>query len=500
MKRRDFLKTVGLTGATLLVPGCSDAVQQSTSGEPAKKPNLLFVFADQYRKQAMRFMNADPVITPNFDAFAKQALVFTNAVSTRPVCTPYRAMLMTGRFPLTTGMTSNCMPGTDLQMREDEICIGDVVKANGYQTGYIGKWHLEIPSLNKAKYPVDGATVSWDGWTPPGRRRHGFDFWYAYNCNGSHFDPNYWKEGPKRIDIKQWSVEHETDVAIEFIRNRQKDKPFVLFMSWNPPHPPFIAPEEYKALYKNKQLAPRPNVQQSDKYKSVHMPYYAAVSSCDDNFARLLKTLDELNIANDTIVVFTADHGEMLGSHGRFSKTVWYDESIGIPFMIRWPHHIKPRREDMPFAVYNFMPTLLGLMGLPIAKTVEGTDYSRLMLGEKMRKPFSALIANYGNPGRLLAVGQEPSEWALQAEELHKKGIDWRTVGYRGLRTKRYTYVVNRGPEGKNLKRLLYDNGEDPYQLNLVEATYANENPIMAKLDSELQRWLDKMNDPFPVT
>ena len=495
MNRRDFLKTIGLSGAGLVLPGC--ALGQSAHESSAKKTNLLFVFADQYRKQAMGFMNEDPVITPNFDKFARQGLVFTNAVSSRPVCTPFRAMLMTGRYPLTTGMTSNCMPGTDLQLNEDEICIGDVLKANGYQTGYIGKWHLEIPSLNKAKYPVDGATVSWDGWTPPGRRRHGFDFWYAYNCNGSHFDPNYWKEGPKRIDIKQWSVEHETDVAIDFIRNRQKDKPFVLFISWNPPHPPFIAPEEYKALYKDKQLPPRANVQQSDKYKRVHMPYYAAVSSCDDNFGRLLKTLDELGIANDTIVVFSSDHGEMLGSHGRFSKTVWYDESIGIPFMIRWPGRIKPRREDMPFAVYNFMPTFLGLMGVPIPKTVEGTDYSRLMLGRKMQRPSSAFIANYGNPGRLLAVGQKPSQWALQAEELHKKGIDWRTVGYRGLRTKRYTYVVNRGPEGKNLKRLLYDNGTDPYQLNPVEATHANENQIMAKLDSELQQWLDKMNDPF---
>jgi arylsulfatase A-like enzyme len=153
----------------------------------------------------------------------------------------------------------------------------------------------------------------------------------------------------------------------------------------------------------------------------------------------------------------------------------------------------------MPFAVYDFMPTLLGLMRLPIPNTVEATDYSKLMLGKKTQRPSSAFIASYGNPARLLAVGQKPSQWALQAEEIRKKGIDWRTVGYRGLRTKRYTYVVNRGPEGKNLKRLLYDNAKDPYQLNPVETTYANENPIMAKLDSQLQQWLDKMNDPFPL-
>jgi arylsulfatase A-like enzyme len=494
MNRRRFLKTVGITVAALALPRPVCAAYKKN-----KKPNLLFVMADQFRKQAIGFMDQDPVITPNFDKFAKRSMVFTNAVSSCPICSPFRAMLMTGRFPLSTGVASNCMPGTDLQLKEDEICFGDVLRANGYSTGYIGKWHLEIPSLNKAENPPDGATVSWDGWTPPGPRRHGFDFWYAYNCNGRHFDPVYWKHTPKRIDIKQWSVEHETDVAIDFIKKRQKEKPFALFVSWNPPHTPYVAPDKYKALYKDKKLPPRPNVKSSQKYEKSVMPYYAAVSSCDDNFGRLLKALDELGIADNTIVVFTADHGEMMGSHGRFAKSVWFEESIGIPFMIRWPRRIKPRRENMPFAVYDFMPTILGLMGLSISKTVEATDYSALLLGKDMQKPTSALIASYGNPGKLLALGQKPSKWALAAEKVRLKGIDWRTIGYRGLRTKRYTYVVDRGREDKNIKRLLYDNEKDPYQLNPIQATSAQENPIMAKLDKELQRWLNKMNDPFPL-
>jgi arylsulfatase A-like enzyme len=486
---------MGLGVAALAMPrlACgADAV--------AKKPNLLFIFADQFRRQAMGFMNQDPVITPNFDKFAQKGLVFTNAISSCPICTPFRAMLMTGQYPLSTGMVSNCMPGTDLELSKDEVCIGDVLKANSYQTGYIGKWHLDIPSLNKAKNPPDGARNSWDGWTPPGPRRHGFDFWYAYNCNGSHFDPNYWKDSPKRIDIEQWSVEHEKDVAVDFIKSCKKDKPFALFISWNPPHTPYVAPDKYKALYEGKELPPRPNVKPSKKYEKSHIPYYAAVSSCDDNFGQLLEALDELGIADDTVVVFTADHGEMMGSHGRFAKSVWFEESIGIPFLIRWPGRIKPGREDMPFAVYDFMPTILGLMGLPIPSTVESIDYSSVLLGQKMSKPSSVFIASYGNPGKLLAVGQEPSKWALAAAKLHEKGIDWRTVGYRGLRTKRYTYVVNQGRQGKTLRRLLYDNEKDPYQLNPIEATHANENPVMAKLDKELQQWLDKMNDPFPLT
>lgn len=109
-------------------------------------------------------MNEDPVITPNLDKLAREGMAFTNAVSTCPICTPFRAMLMTGRFPMSTGMTSNCMPGTDHELNVHETCLGDILKESGYRTGYIGKWHLEIPSLNRSETPEDGATDAWDGW------------------------------------------------------------------------------------------------------------------------------------------------------------------------------------------------------------------------------------------------------------------------------------------------------------------------------------------------
>ena len=510
MKRRDFLKTIGLGAAALAVPNLN------CFAESNRKPNLLFVLPDQFRKQALGFMNQDPVITPNLDNFAKQSMVFTNAVSSNPICTPFRAMLLTGRHSISIDMVSNCQPGLDQQFSEQEICISDALKTGGYQTGYIGKWHLEMPSLNKSKNPPDKPDDAWDAWTPPGQRRHGFDFWYAYNTDHDHFKPHYWKDCPEKIEIEQWSVEHETDVAINFIKNRQKDAPFALFVSWNPPHPPYIAPDKYKALYKDKELPVRPNVKPSEKYQQTHLSYYAAVSSCDDNFSRLLKTLEEEKIAEDTIVVFTSDHGEMLGSHGRFSKSIWYEECIGIPFIIRWPGRIKPETEDMPFAVYHFMPTLLGLMGLPIPRNVEGTDYSLLMLGKEVSNAKDAFIAYYQYPDKVMAVGQPESVWIQQGVDLRKKGVDWRTIGFRGLRTKRYTYVVDRytdGPDGpysadeitdaieqgKITKRYLYDNENDPYQLNPATAVKADENPEMARLDKLLKRWLEKMHDPFPL-
>jgi arylsulfatase A-like enzyme len=472
--------------------------EQKTSNEDFSRPNLLFVFADQFRKQAVGFMKEDPVITPNFDRFASEGVAFTNAVSSCPICSPYRAMIMTGKFPLTTGMTSNCMPGTDLEMKTTEVTVGDILKEFGYATGYIGKWHLEIPSLNRSAQPIDSATDAWDGWTPPGPRRHGFDFWYAYNSNGKHYDPNYWKDLPDRIDIDEWSVKHETDIAISFIDKVPDGQPFALFMSWNPPHNPYVAPEKYMNMYKDSDLKMRPNVKRSDLFENRFLPYLAAVSSCDDHFGRLMEYLESNGLAENTIVVFTSDHGEMMGSQGRFAKSVWYDESIGIPFMIRWPGRIKPAKENMPFACYNFMPTLLGLMQLPIPEDVEGTDYSSFLLGRSEATADAAVIASYGNPARLLSIGQEPSIWALQADTLHQLGVDWRKVGYRGLRTERYTYVVNRGRKGEDLTRYLYDNEMDPYQMDPIISEEIK-GEIMEGLNEELAGWLTKMKDPFSV-
>jgi arylsulfatase A-like enzyme len=466
---------------------------------PPEQPNLLFVFTDQHRKQALGFMNEDPVLTPNLDKLAREGMAFTNAVSTCPICSPFRAMLMTGRFPMSTGITSNCMPGTDLEIDEKETCIGDILKSRGYWTGYIGKWHLEIPSLNKSENPEDAATDPWDGWTPPGPRRHGFDFWYAYNCNGKHFDPNYWQYSPERIDIDQWSVSHETDKAIEFIEHCPENIPFALFLSWNPPHNPYIAPEQYMELYAGREIPDRPNVKPDERYRKRFKSYLAAVSSCDDHMGRLMDHLEMKGLSENTIVVFTSDHGEMMGSHGRYAKSVWYDESIGIPFIIRWKGKIKPGIERMPFACYHFMPTLLGLMGIDIPESVEGTSYAELIKGGEQDRATSAVIAAYGNPAKLLAVGQKPSIWALQADSLHRSGVDWRTVGYRGLRTDRYTYVVSRNRKGGNLRRLLYDNQEDPYQLNPSSGVHANEQKIMQELDNELQECLDRMHDPFSL-
>ena len=201
-------------------------------------PNILFVFADEHRRQSMGFMQEDPVKTPNFDKFASTSLVFDNALSVLPLCSPYRASLMTGRYPSSTGVVKNC--GGKLRLPYEETTIAEALKNAGYQTGYIGKWHLD---LNHVK----------NGYIKPGKPRQGFDFWHAYNKGDKHFNPFYWEDSSKMLEYDAWSPAHETDVAIKYMKDHSGKKPFVLFMSWNPPHPPFTAPDKFMRIYDNLQ-------------------------------------------------------------------------------------------------------------------------------------------------------------------------------------------------------------------------------------------------------
>lgn len=469
----------------------------------SKKPNLIYIFADQWRKQAVGFMKEDSVITPNIDAFSKESMVFNNAISVFPLCSPHRASLMTGKYPLSTGMFTNCKTGCDVMLKEEEICIGDVLKENGYNTGYIGKLHLDLPEVNVTENPISGAK-DWDAYTPPGPKRHGFDFWYSYGTFDVHMSPHYWKDTPEMININKWSVEHETDIAIDYIKNHSNaDKPFALFLSWNPPHSPYDqVPEKYKKMYEDMELKFRPNVKVeplsahtgesmeggedivTEKIKN----YFAAVTGLDENFKRILDILKEQNLVENTIVVLSSDHGDMLASQGLMAKHVWFEESIGIPCIMRWPNKIKNIQNYTLFGSADIMPTLLGLMDLPIPNTVEGLDISQSILRGEKEEIKSLFIC--ATPGREVFL-----------KEFKAAGKDPRAFGWRGVRTERYTYVIHKGysPQNGQVERLLYDNKEDPYQLHPTIINNIEENNIAKELEKEVWEWVNKLKDPFVI-
>ena len=231
-----------------------------------KSPNLVFVFADQYRPFSLGFLGQDPVITPNLDRFAGESVYLSDAVSTHPVCSPYRAMMLTGKYPVSNHVPYNCYTTAshlDIELQESDRCISDVLFDCGYSLGYIGKWHLDNPVPPYVDENLHGDNLTWNEYCPPHRRHH-FDFWYSYGTDHRHLSPMYWiGNAPKsqRTTFEgEWSPEHETGIAIDYIQNKDKqhredDKPFALFVSFNPPHTPYhLVPEKYKKLYENMPL------------------------------------------------------------------------------------------------------------------------------------------------------------------------------------------------------------------------------------------------------
>jgi arylsulfatase A-like enzyme len=455
-------------------------------------PNLVFVFPDEMRQQATGCMRADPVITPNLDRLAREGLVLTHAVSNTPVCSPYRAMLLTGRWPHATGVLSNVRGPTvpyGNYLKPHERCISDVLHDAGYRCGYIGKYHLDPPDPSQDGY-AEGPRRSghrWDAWTPPGERRHGFDFWHSYGCCDRHMDPHYWTTDAtleEPIHPRQWSSQHETDVAVSYIRNedgqqRDPSQPFCLFVSYNPPHMPFHqVPERYVEMYGDAgapDLLNRPNVKlegEGEQAARHAKNYFASVTGVDDQFGRILAALDDAGLADDTIVVFSSDHGEMMGSHGRMHKGVWYDESLLIPFIIRWPGRIAAgERDDLLLSVPDTMPTLLSMMGLGdrIPPAVQGRDLSGALLGRTdTHRPTAAPY--------IMAPPEAPAD------------------GMRGLRTHRYTLTAERTPQGVAYQ--LFDSREDPYQMHDV----ASEQPdVVSELAGEMRAALVGAGDPWAM-
>ncbi|MDR3406073.1 MAG: sulfatase [Chthoniobacter sp.] len=422
-----------------------------------RKPNLVVVIADQWRAQAFGFAGDPNVKTPNFDALAKVSVRCVNAVSGMPVCSPTRASYLTGQRPLTHGVFLN-----DVPLDPNAVTIGKVMHDAGYDTGFIGKWH------------VDGhGRLSFI----PRERRQGFDYWKVLECTHNYTDSIFYGDTSDKLHWSGYDAIDQTHDAVQYLKDHAKsEKPFVLFLSWGPPHDPYLtAPEKYRALYDPQKITLRANVPEAmvaPTRKNI-AGYYAHCSALDDCMGEIRAALKETGLEENTALVFTADHGDMLGSQGMMKKQKPYDEAARIPLLFHWPHGLgeQPRELDAPTNSEDFMPTLLGLCGLPIPKTVEGLDYSKYLHGG----------ANPGDGATVLLCAAPFGEW-----DRRKGGKE-----YRAVRTTRYTFV--RDLEGP---WLLFDDQEDPLQMhNLVgDPGHA---ALQAELDATLKRKLKERGDEF---
>ena len=510
MKRNLTCMAVAATASVLGFQSC-------TKNAEVEKPNVLYIFPDQYRMQALgiwsnpEFRDAistlgDPVKTPNIDRLAKRGVTFTQATSTHPVSSPHRAMLMSGMYPYQNGIAElNCKLDREQELKHEIECLTDVFAKGGYETAYVGKvhWHKTERIFNKEGDFVgtlDGeggfSPNPFDTYVPEGKSRHSVKFWYQ-QLNDSHFNTMVYSNQPQYIEGKsdgeiyrphRFSTTVEADVILDYLDNkegklRDAEKPFMLIWSINPPHNPYYTLEDcdeeiFNKYYRDmpvEELLRRANYiegahNQHTSYKDKEAielwtrVYFSLITGVDQEIGRVLDKLDAMDETDNTLIVFTADHGEMMGSHALNGKNYIYDESFLVPFIVSYPNVIKkPRTTDLLIGSPDIMPTLLSMAGLGdlIPATVMGTDYSQGLLYE---------------------------DWSVQAKP---KSALYMRADLRGVRTNRYTYCVN-----NKGGYVLYDNVNDPYQLKEISLENIPSNEV-SLLQSELGDWLNKTNDPW---
>ncbi len=443
-------------------------------------PNIIYILADQLRYQSCGYAGDTKAHTPNIDGLADESTSFRNMVSSMPVCSAYRATLFTGKYTTSTGMVIN-----EIRMNPNHRCLAHCLTDAGYNTGYVGKWHMYANELGNHNDPKNS-------FVPPGPDRLGFnEYWAGYNFHHDYYGAYYHTETPDKIFYGDsvYEPDAQTDMAIDYMSKAcSEDKPFAMFISVGTPHDPWTpenVPQEYYELFKDVQFPPCAsysdemdphgdawsNAEKSPaQIQDCMRAYYAMTANLDWNVGRILKAIDAQGIREDTIVIFTSDHGEMFGAHGRMKKNIFYDEAARVPFLLRWPARIpKKHVTDVCASNADIMPTLLGLIGSDIPPEVEGIDVSCCALGETGPEPPAAFLQNTG----ACAAWEDGHEW-------------------RALRSKQYTYAIYKS-DGKEL---LFDNVADPDQLTNLMGNPSHVD-VLDKFRAMLTMKMASVNDTF---
>ncbi len=458
------------------------------------KPNLVFLMSDQWRAQAVGIAGEDIVWTPTFDRLARGGVWFRQAVCNSPICGPNRATIFTGTYVPTHGEDHN-----DKRLPADRHTIFKSLKAAGYEVAYIGKWHMGGKYSAEEGAPKDNIA--------------GIDYFLDSIGGHKHFKRLYkLNDEPAKDYGEGWQPEFEVQRGIEWV-GQNKGKPFALFISFGPPHtgggvgyegrrkpydfitskPPhgggygYAAPREFESMYKPEiNFLVRPNVKfklderNREPVESAVAGYFGAITSIDVNTGKLIDYLAKEGLLEKTMVVITSDHGEMLGSQGRMTKGIWFEEAVRVPALFYQKGRIQPLASDAIFSSVDLTPSILGMLGVEIPKSVEGTNFAPLIEGKGPVSVEEAFIHFYGAP-------EAPRD-------------------FKGLRNSRYTYAIAQyvdwykrfNPPIDSPYGILYDNKTDPYQMKPI---YYGQSPetdaVMKDLHSKLAAHLKAVKDPF---
>ena len=390
----------------LLIATTFSAVAPAAAQTPsqASRPNVLILYSDQHHHSVMGAAGHDEILTPNLDRLAEEGVRFTRCAASHPVCTPSRATMQTGMYAGLHGAG----PNNALMDPPDTTYFAEIFGDAGYATGYSGKWHIDGGSDEDGNPSFDTRPTELS-YVTPGERRRGYQEWLGYECCPDHNDPFYWDESaeppvlvyPEDYD---WETTFQTDAFLEFAsRHSDANTPWMYFVSIGPPHSPREAPQEFLDLYSSASVTLpawiTQNLSDDDNLgaRARLATYYAMVTFIDDEIGRMVDGIEALGQTEDTLIVYTSDHGDVLGSHWQeiwegfndspiefFGKKWPFANAFRIPLIYRWPGVIPAGLSVDPLTSnVDIPPTILDFVSLPVPEKMQGVSMRRWSLGQQ---------------------------------------------------------------------------------------------------------------------
>jgi len=482
----------------LVFPTAVEVPALSTErGSPVKdsRPNILFIMSDDHASHAMSCYGSRINETPNLDRIAEGGMRFDNCFCTNSICTPSRATILTGTYNHVNGVTT-LAPHSALDGRQ--LTFPKLLQNSGYQTATIGKWHLGHGGIHDPT---------------------GFDYWNVLPGQGLYHDPEMIEVGRRRV-IKGYATDIITDLSLDWLQDRDRSRPFLLMCHHKAPHRHWEPDEKHARMYEgmeipepetfnddyshraraaadarmrvDRDLHPQdlkqpvppglsPEEEKSWKYQRYIKDYLRCVASMDDNVGRLLDYLDREGLTENTVVIYTSDQGFFLGDHGWYDKRFMYEESLRMPFIIRYPREISPGTINTNMILnVDFPVTFLDYAGVDVPEQMQGTTF------------------------RPLLRGQVPEGWQTSMYYRYWMHLTHHNVyAHYGVRTLRYKlicyYADALGQPGaiddtKEPEWELFDLEQDPYELNSVYSDPAHAD-VVKELKAELHRLQEEVGD-----
>ena len=456
------------------------------------RPNILFVMTDDQTIQEMSCYGSDILQTPNMDRIAYGGTRFAGCFATNALCAPSRATVLTGCFSHIHGIRGNSEQVDAIEELNPNVpTFPELLREAGYRTAIVGKYHIR-------------------------QDPRGFDYRAIHPGQGAYFDPIYIENGT-RIQKYGYSSDITTDLALEYLRSIDRSQPFCLVYQFKAPHRPFSPaprhadmftdieipePETFNDDYATRHIANLaedmqfdislardyedlpPELNREGRKRWIYQRFikdrYRTIYGVDENLGRVLDYLDENGLAENTLILYTSDHGYFLGDHGWYDKRFMYEPSIRIPLVTRYPVlGITGHVSDAMVMNIDIAPTILDFAGVPIPDVMQGRSLRPLMEGQPVADwRTSIYYAYYENSWALHGKGEEAMAEPYRYFTPHRVGP------HRGVRTQRYK-LIEYYSEGDYQE--LFDLQEDPHELNNVnyDPSYA---PTAAELKEELMR------------